>query len=742
MLSFLAPAALAGMVLLAIPIAIHLFKPRKVRVTPFSSLRWLDLSKQKLARRIQWHQLLLFIVRAVFITLLVFALARPIFTTADPAKGVDHFIVLDTSPSMAYQASSDNPEQTPLAQGKSVAASLLSSIAGEDRSALILAASRARVANPLASDSQASVRKLATVDIAPGPTQLAAALEVIAPMLRRSPADRSAQITFITDNQLQAWDPGLIHTFMAEVARPVQVSLMDVSTPGSENAYLIPGQLDARSRTIRVGVGYVGLRPSSRSVTLDGIPNMAPLKQDVALTPGQTQWLQFTLPQQAELKDAIARLHLSPADGLPGDDTTWLPLQLRSPTNILLVEPASNQPAGSSPSLHLKAALAALVLDDPQRGSLTTRTVETLTVSDLQQAHVVFLAGVPRLTQDQLALLQSRVAAGMGLAVFLGPQLDIPFYNRSFHNPLNPSQSLLPFELQTLQTLPLDNTKPTGMTHLAWEHPLLSPLHDPVLGDLPDARFLQAMTLVEPPSPSPDVRVLARLGGQTPLLALKSLGLGKVLLFNTTANDAWSDLPRRKSFLPLIDQTLRTLAGPASQRVFEIGESAAITLDGQDRDGYSILTPGGQKLQPRVMRQNQQTVLQIDALTEPGIYRVFHHQQEVANFIAQSSVRESMITPGDVDALRQWWSGAQFTLLSPQEMSTQGYAATTPSRLWPWLLAMGAGLLLLEMHLVHRLCPRMNPQLASTMHGKPRRITPPLQAVSSQSAGHVTKPET
>ena len=63
MITLLAPLALFASALLAIPIILHLFKPRKVRRTPFSSLRWLHLSQQKLARRIKWHQVILFLLR-------------------------------------------------------------------------------------------------------------------------------------------------------------------------------------------------------------------------------------------------------------------------------------------------------------------------------------------------------------------------------------------------------------------------------------------------------------------------------------------------------------------------------------------------------------------------------------------------------------------------------------------------------------------------------------------------------
>ena len=64
MLNLLAPYALWGLALLSIPVAVHIFRPRKVRQTPFSSLRWLHRTQQRLSRRIKWHQVFLFLLRA------------------------------------------------------------------------------------------------------------------------------------------------------------------------------------------------------------------------------------------------------------------------------------------------------------------------------------------------------------------------------------------------------------------------------------------------------------------------------------------------------------------------------------------------------------------------------------------------------------------------------------------------------------------------------------------------------
>src|SRR5438034_5099033 len=102
-MTLLAPGALVGLALLALPILVHLFKPRHVRQTPFSSLRWLHLTQQRMARRIQWHQILLFFLRAALLTLLVLALARPLFSPQGGSGSLDRIVLVDISRSMGRQ---------------------------------------------------------------------------------------------------------------------------------------------------------------------------------------------------------------------------------------------------------------------------------------------------------------------------------------------------------------------------------------------------------------------------------------------------------------------------------------------------------------------------------------------------------------------------------------------------------------------------------------------------------------
>src|SRR3954454_7472606 len=137
MFTLLAPLALAAFALLAIPIIIHLLKPKRVRTMPFSSLRWLRTSQHKLSRRIQWHQVLLFLLRAAFLSALVLALTKPIFSTGGKHTLTERVVILDVSRSMGYEQPGG---ETPFARGKKIARALLAQGLPGDRATVLLTA--------------------------------------------------------------------------------------------------------------------------------------------------------------------------------------------------------------------------------------------------------------------------------------------------------------------------------------------------------------------------------------------------------------------------------------------------------------------------------------------------------------------------------------------------------------------------------------------------------------------------
>lgn len=783
MLSLLAPAALAGALLLAIPVAIHLFKPRKVRVTAFSSLRWLNLSKQKLARRIQWHQLLLFLVRAAFILLLVFALAKPLFTPGGQTAGVDRFVILDVSRSMGYQsasASSDQPKsqserQTPLDRAKTVAANLLSQSRADDRVTLILTSGRSRALGPLVRDSQAYLNQLSTLTVTQGQTDLSSALQTIGPMLPLVEKNRLVELHFLTDNHLQSWNQGVISQFMQDIHRPVTVNIVDVSSPNASNAYIaqvkrviVPSSNPSAppGLKLRVSVGYAGIGQAHRKVRLDSLKGTPIQTQEVSLETGTTQWLEFPLPAGFDTTDQIARFTLDPADGLPGDDTAYIQLDSQAATQILLVDGGSAQGPSNKDALHLRAAVHALALASQGSMNVTRRNPNQLTPQDIDKAQVILLANVPSLSAVQLDTLRHRVRMGAGLAIFLGPQVDRTFYNNGFFNLLQPADSLIPWKLGTLTNASLEQGQLPGLTDVQWSSPLLESLYDPILGDLPQTRFFKQFQIEEPKTDSAkqppaaaavsSATVLARIGGSVPAIINQPMGAGKVLLLNMTADDAWTDLPRRRSFVPFVDQMIHYLAGGQIQHKFEVLTPIAIMLPpsadaaaqpaanatsaagatnaSASPNSYTAVGPDAVSYAAVTQQVGTRTLVRLDGVNTPGVYQIRNAAgKPVTTFIAHVGLGDSRISSADTQMIRNWWEPAALTVLTPKDAIQDIQSKTAVLKLWPWLIALGAALLLIEMFLVHRLCPRMNPTLATSVVQTQKGIIAPLESASARS---------
>src|ERR1051326_6837991 len=105
-MSFLAPAFLAGLAAIAVPVLIHLIHRERKVVVEFPSLMFLERIPYKSVRRQKIRHLLLLIMRCVALALLVAAFARPFFEKRHPpitGQGARELVILlDRSASMGY----------------------------------------------------------------------------------------------------------------------------------------------------------------------------------------------------------------------------------------------------------------------------------------------------------------------------------------------------------------------------------------------------------------------------------------------------------------------------------------------------------------------------------------------------------------------------------------------------------------------------------------------------------------
>src|ERR1043166_2173900 len=108
-MAFLNAYLLGGLVLASVPIIIHLLNRRRFTLVEWAPMKYLKLTIKTNRRRLRIEQLILLIIRTLIVTLLIFAIARPVLSRTGGGAWLgekgrpSRIIVIDDSLSMGYR---------------------------------------------------------------------------------------------------------------------------------------------------------------------------------------------------------------------------------------------------------------------------------------------------------------------------------------------------------------------------------------------------------------------------------------------------------------------------------------------------------------------------------------------------------------------------------------------------------------------------------------------------------------
>lgn len=714
MISFLAPFALTGLLALAVPIAIHLLKPRRVRVIPFSSLRWLRASQHRFSRRIQWHQILLFLLRAAFLLLLVLAAARPIVRRPGGEGRVHRFVVVDATRAMKV---STRTLPDPMRAARRQATRWIMSASGATQSTLLIAGNPPRAVGPLSTNPETVLEHVRHLAADGSETPVTSVLRLIPSLHRQAGAAERVELVVLTANLEASWQPSDVEALLQVLDVPVHVYVQEIAAPDTENAWITSADIDETStgsRRLRVRLGAAGPRRHVRTLRWTGGAGEPLAESHVEIEPGFETVQVFDVPPglDADLP-SLGRLSLEPADALPDDDQLRVLLHRPVVWNVLLVEPETTGASTHASSLHLRTALEALAEGGQGQWALRTRYPTTLRHADLQEADVIFMVEPHALAHDIMSTLRGRVDEGAGLVVFPGPLMDKTFYNQTFVRGEGNDHGLL--------TRAVTGVLQVGdVERLArWQvrepdHPLLKPLADPTHGDITQARFSHYVQLDEPEDPARETVLMAFADG-TPGMIASRFGQGQVRWLNMTANDAWSDVPRRRGFVPLVDGLLRelTYSGGRGESPLVVGKPITYVLPSDvDPSSVRLETPHQNVLPVDLFVRAGRYRLRSPGVTQPGVYRLRWEAssgEKVTRVLPVESGRSfSNLQRMDAETLKHVWHPADmsFAGLDAPLADTARMARGGLSLPDPWLMLLAMLVLGLETVLCCYWCPR------------------------------------
>ncbi len=626
---------LLGLGLCAVPVLIHLLSRRQYRRESWAAMRFLRAALERRAQQMRLESLLLLMVRTLIVGLAVLALAEPLFRSSGAVGGrsaVHYVLVVDASASMGRS----DGRQRAGDRAREELRRLLDAARPGDAFHLVRIASTPPwvLIRQATFDPEEVQIELDRGGLTSERGDVVAALQAAADLVQQLPAPEAKEVVIVTDLQRSNWLPpepavrARLQGLLRDLARRAALKVIDVGGRSLGNLavtalepsrlLVAPGQpLEVQGRVKNFGTGQASGRVEwfVNGRLAEITPWEAPGEGESPIR------LTFEVPDRPTC-EIEARLALE--DELPIDNRRFLAVPVRGALRTLLVEgrPALRPMSGASD--FLRVALAPMLSSDvnvPRRLSLTPVVCleSDLPQINLQEIDCVWLCDVPHLEESQRRRLVEFVERGGGLIVSMGDQVDPAAYNTWS---TSAGEQFWPGRLAEVRELA--DAEPPFVTLEAPEpvHPILQPFAGNPEGGLGTTlvrRYVQCR-----PDDAAGVRLVARFSNGDPAILERRVGLGRVLMVLTSADDHWGSWAVWPSFLPLVHElVLFASTGRLAPGELTVGSRVERELSPAEFDVEASLTlPGGERRSLPVRCDDRTCRVVLAETTEPGFYRL------------------------------------------------------------------------------------------------------------------------
>jgi hypothetical protein len=640
------PWALAGLVAVAIPLIAHLLRRQKLPKQTLPTIAFLHRIHATRAARLRVVDMLLLIVRVLLVAALVFVAAGPYRVAQSSLLDRQHAlaVVFDDSLSMA----AIHEGKTLIERAADVAEEQVRKLPEGSEVSVVLSGKPPRVWVRRRTELELAESVFDEIDprSTRGDALCDAVRTAVELLLESELPDRRLLV-------LSDFSPGTRSDECEWPTRGIGVDFEAVSTPNPDNRRI-------------ASVEVVGDRESAEGLRLEveiaGTVTRAPQKirlrqkgQETYEVPVQAieggGEAALTIP--AGTTDAVVELRLDPDDVLPADNIRGV--LLGSDTiHVLLVDGDPHPDPRKRETAFLSHALGVA----PRIGR--SFAVETLDAQDLSESAIirsdVLVLANATLDEKWLPLIQRFVSGGGSLWITAGDRINPRAYG-SVLRELLPGRFTAtrmeeqPVSLRSSELPELDQAKVQGRTPIA------------------------EMSLA--------AVVTARFSDGAPALVEHRYRSGRVAMFATTVDDAWTDLPYQPVFVPFVLDTLSRLAGRTDHSVEPY---SAVSLPGStSTQRMQVVTPTG-----RTVDLAEADRVSFRDTGEIGAYRVLVNGVNGARFafVVDAPPGESdLVTNGPPE---------QESKLDPV---AAGVSEGIEQPLAPWLLLLAVALLFVELWL-------------------------------------------
>lgn len=701
----------------AVPILIHLLSRFRSKPLDWAAMELLRRAMVVRARHVRLEDLILLALRCLGIALIGLALARPALTPSGSSwfggEGKAGVVIgLDGSFSMAHKPGVRS--RFDLATDRT--REILNTLSAGSPVTLAVLGNRPRVLlrnTPYDAERvEAVLKSLEPLDES---LNLEVGMEDLNRLVREIRAP-SRECYLVTDAQAISWEKvsETARRSMEKIREAGSLVLVPTGSGDSENLALTrfvmaSGTLRRNSEARYVADVRNTGRAMRSNVSVQLLLNNAAVDQRVieSIAPGKTESVSlFCRFDKAGSFAVSARLG---SDALPADNARFVVSGIRETVRILCVDGDPSDEPYHGETDYLAAAL--LPWGAEGDASLRVEKIRSidLRITALSACDIVMLANVPEVIREHAAALGDFVRRGGGLMVFMGDKVNAELMNRRLAdangNPLLPAKLLEPVNAVADPARAGEKGAGDILASAIADHPLSRFLE----GLPPEQRALITFERYFKVAPARDAAVLLKLARTgDPILLEHPYGRGRVVLFASTADRNWTDMPVHPAYLMLVQQAVTTLSGRSGDVPVMVSEPIVFDVPAeQEVSAVTVVNPRGVETSVRVTDRHGGKVAVLPAADLAGVYEA-RLGGAAAKAAANPDAAES-----DVTALE----GADLRAAAgrlPVRLVREGESMVSVSRecrfgreLWPILLMMALAILAAEAILARLFVRRM-----------------------------------
>jgi len=592
-LTFATPLLLIGLSAAAIPLVLHLLSTVQAQETDFPTLRFLQMSMEKTARRRRIQHWILLLLRSMVLALLAVATAEPITRALGGWLSPDRraaIIILDNSLSMSTREKNTSR----FARAK---AQLTSMLGGDDKPAV--AAVWTTDGNVDQGEPTGRIdhlrEKLSRIQEGFGRAPIAERLIRGLELLRRQKSQPQKVLYLLSDLQHDSFEP-LLQLRPPDGAENIPLLIVNTAEGAPNNVGISKLEISGQAiinRPVTISATLVNSSLTARTVQavlrIEGKRVGQPIRRRLA-------------PLGREGCTAVIRFHhvfhktgtvsgeifLTGEDDLKEDNSRRFCLKVSGPIRALIVR--GGKAFAEAPWLD-PAGMLLLALDpfeDPSNDSSIRPTVvdaAQLQAARLRDMDIAFLCDVPSFSPRQARALADFTSRGGTVAFFLGPNVDEVNYNETLGGETRSGVGLLPGRLLPPVGVVGPDAGGLSVERVDTKHPYFADLY-PEQADYLTV-IVQRRYRLE--GIAADARMLMRLAGGEDLLLVRPFGKGRVVLCTSTASPEWTNLPTQPLFVPLLHRmSLQSRSRAGMNHAYLVGSTIRIHPTLREKDSQAL----------------------------------------------------------------------------------------------------------------------------------------------------------